>query len=101
MSNTLLVFATRWGASAETATIIAAILREKFSFTVDVINLKKTKEAIDLEKYANVIIGSSIAYERWTKEAKAFLANDFSEKKVAVFVCALHYSRRYLENVFE
>ena len=34
------------------------------------------------------MIGSSIAYDRWTKEAKKFLIKDFTDKRVAVFVCS-------------
>ncbi|MFX1512160.1 MAG: flavodoxin domain-containing protein [Promethearchaeota archaeon] len=88
MHKILIAYGTRRGVTAETASIIADILREKFSHTVDIIDLKKQKGEIELGKYQNVIIGSSIAYDRWTKEAKKFLLNDFTDKRVAVFVCS-------------
>ena len=55
---------------------------------MDIYNLKKTKKEINWDQYENFIIGSSIAYNRWTKEAKKFLSHEFNEKKIAIFVCS-------------
>jgi menaquinone-dependent protoporphyrinogen oxidase len=86
--KTLIAYGTRRGITAETASIIADILRDKFSHTIDVINVKKVKKEVNLDQYEAFIVGSSIAYDRWTKEAKKFLTNDFANKKVAFFVCS-------------
>jgi len=92
MQKTLIVFGTRKGASEETAEVIATILRDKYSLSVDVFDakkdLKKKKVTLDLTQYQAIIIGSSIAIGRWTNEAKNFLKNNLTDKDVFVFVCS-------------
>ena len=88
MSKTLIAYGTRRGMTAETALIIADILRDKFSHIVDVVDIKKGKKVVKLDQYQVIVVGSSIAYDRWTKEAKKFLTNDFTDKQVAIFVCS-------------
>ncbi|MFW9997451.1 MAG: flavodoxin domain-containing protein [Candidatus Odinarchaeota archaeon] len=86
MNSTLIVYGTRCGASREVAELIASVLRDKFSLKVEVVNIKKMKGKNALEDYENIIVGSSIACGKWTKQAERFLKNDFSDKKVAIFV---------------
>ena len=74
MSKTILVYATRWGATTETAKEIIKVLNEKFNINVDLVSLKdkKTKN-IDISSYDNVILGVSYAKFNWAKEGKEFL----------------------------
>ena len=98
MQKALIAYGTRRGATAETAKIIASILREEFALVVDEVDVKKEKEPINLDQYQNIIIGSSIAIGRWTKEAKRFLENDFADKQVFVFVLSGRAGKAIEEN---
>jgi menaquinone-dependent protoporphyrinogen IX oxidase len=86
MSDTAIIYGTKKGASAKTANVIANILQERYSLTADVFDVKKQKNEIKLENYVNLIIGSSITGGTWTKEIYEFMKNDFSGKKVFMFV---------------
>ena len=85
MSKTLMAYATRYGATAETATTIADVLRDKYSLTVDIIDLRKDR-SVDLDQYQNIILGVSVAKFRWARAGVNFLKNDLSDKKFFVFV---------------
>ena len=90
MTNTILVYATRWGATTETAQEIIRIIKDKFDVDIDLVNLKdrKTKNP-DITPYDNVILGVSVAKFRWAKEGKNFLKNNRDKlvnKKLFVFV---------------
>lgn len=97
MSKTLIVYGTRYGATAEVASEIANILRDEFKFNVDVVNLKD-KKIKDLSDYDNIIIGSGIKMNRWVSAAKRFLKSNFKGKKFAVFVCSRRAGERDLYN---
>ncbi|MFW9904322.1 MAG: flavodoxin domain-containing protein [Candidatus Thorarchaeota archaeon] len=93
MSKTILVYATRWGATEETAQEIKRVLNEKFNIEVDLTNLKdkekKENRNPDISPYENVIIGISVAKFRWAKEGKKFLQKNKTAllgKKLFVFV---------------
>jgi menaquinone-dependent protoporphyrinogen IX oxidase len=93
MSKTILVYATRWGATKETAQEIKNVLTKNFNIEVDFVNLKdkKNKENRnpDINVYENVILGVSVAKFRWAKEGKKFLERNkeiLSGKKLFVFV---------------
>jgi menaquinone-dependent protoporphyrinogen IX oxidase len=117
MSRTLIVYGTRFGATAKSSEIIAKVLSDKFNHDVEVANLAEQKGKIDLAPYDNIIIGSSIAYFSWKRRAKKFLRNDFTGKKLFVFItsAALTYAaleegdiekyekwkRRFLDNVIK
>lgn len=105
MSNTLLVYATRWGATTETAKEIIRIMKEKFNIEVDLVNLKdkKTKNP-DISSYENIILGVSVARFRWAKEGKKFLKNNQSAlkgKKLFVFVSSGGAGEAYQEKDLE
>jgi menaquinone-dependent protoporphyrinogen IX oxidase len=90
MNNTILVYATRWGATTETAKEIIRVIKEKYDIEVDLVNLKdkKTKNP-DISSYTNIILGVSVAKFRWAKEGKNFLKKNrkvLAEKKLFVFV---------------
>ena len=90
MMKTLIVYATRHGATAGTAEEIAKILRQE-SFEVKVVNAKEEKIK-DISEYELVIVGSGLQMFRWTSEAEDFLKkfrNDLANKKVALFVSSM------------
>ena len=86
MSKTLIAYGTRFGATAKSSEVIAKVLKEKFSHEVEVVKLSSKTEDVDLSVFNNVIVGSSVAMFSWTKRAKKFLKNDFSGKKLFVFI---------------
>ncbi|MFX0173191.1 MAG: flavodoxin domain-containing protein [Candidatus Hodarchaeota archaeon] len=90
MNKTILVYATRWGATKETAKEIIRILNNKYQLEIDLVNLKekKTKNP-DIAPYKNIILGVSVAKFRWAKEGKNFLKKQncyFKEKSICVCV---------------
>ncbi|MCG3226063.1 MAG: hypothetical protein H7645_04030 [Candidatus Heimdallarchaeota archaeon] len=96
MSKTLIVYGTRFGATEKSSEVIAKTLKEDYNHEVDVVKLSNQSENVDLTSYENIIIGSSVAMFSWTKRPKKFLKNDFSGKKVFVFVssAALTYQAK-------
>jgi len=87
MSKTLIIYGTRYGATAEVAQEIAKIFKEQFSLPVELIDLYKQKIK-DVFGYDNIVLGSGIKTGRWTGRAKRFLKKNFEGKKLAVFVCS-------------
>ena len=88
MMKALLVYGTRYGATADTSEIIADVLRQK-GFEVRVVDAKKGKVQ-SISEFELVIVGSGIKFGRWTKEPERFLGKfqkELSKKKVALFVC--------------
>ncbi|MHA1302261.1 MAG: flavodoxin domain-containing protein [Candidatus Heimdallarchaeaceae archaeon] len=89
MSKTLIVFGTRFGATAEVGVKIASILRAEFNLDVNVFDLStRTIKNLDISEYDNIVIGSGIKMGRWVSATKKFLKHDFEGKKVAVFICS-------------
>ncbi|MHA2423391.1 MAG: flavodoxin domain-containing protein [Candidatus Thorarchaeota archaeon] len=89
--NVLIAFGTRKGATADTARVIAEILRDDFAMNVEILDLKKDKKkrkSLEIENYDVVFVGSSIVMGKWTKEAKSFLKTDFGDCKIIVFISA-------------
>jgi len=115
MSKTLIAFGTRYGATHKSSEVIAKVLKEKFNHEVELVKLSSETENIDFSSFDNVIVGTSVAMFSWTKRAKKFLKNDFSGKKLFVFIssAALTYAalekgemekyakhkKRFLDNV--
>ena len=87
MSKTLIVYGTRYGATAEVAKEIARILKDQYDLSVQLINLSE-KKIKDVSGYDNIVLGSGIKMGRWTGKAKRFLKKNFEGKKLAVFVCS-------------
>jgi menaquinone-dependent protoporphyrinogen oxidase len=88
MTQALIVYGTRHGATASTSETIADILRNE-GFDVGVVNAKKDKVK-DITEYELVIVGSGIRIGRWTGEPEKFLKKfqkELRKKKVAIFVC--------------
>jgi len=88
MAKALIVYGTRYGATASTSEEIAEVLHQE-GFDVRVVNAKKDK-VHDITEYDLVIVGSGIQVNRWTKEPEKFLKKfqkELAKKKVALFVC--------------
>ena len=87
MIKALVVYGTRYGATASTSEIIADLLREE-RFEVRVVNAKEDKVQ-SISEYELIIVGSGIKMGRWTKEPEKFLKKfqkELAEKKLALFV---------------
>ena len=88
MINALVVYGTRYGATADTSEVIADVLRQE-GFEVRVVDAKKDKVQ-SISEFDLIIVGSGIKMGKWTKEPEKFLGEfqkELSKKKVALFVC--------------
>lgn len=88
MTKALIVYGTRYGATASTSEAIAKILRQE-GLDVRVVNTKEDK-VHDITDYELVIVGSGIQIGKWTKEPEKFLKKfqkELAKKKVTLFVC--------------
>ncbi len=99
MSKTILAYVTRYGATTETAKEIARVLKESFHIDVDLVDIKANKK-LDISSYETVRLGVSVAKFRWAKEGKKFLKNDFSGKKLFVFVSSGTAGEAYQQKDF-
>jgi len=87
MTKALIVYGTRYGATASTSEEIAKILRKE-GFDVRVVNAKEEKMR-DISDFELVVVGSGMQIDRWTGEAEDFLKKfkkQLTKKKVALFV---------------
>ena len=88
--KTLIVYGTRYGATAGTSDEIAKVLREQ-GFDVTVINAKNEK----IKSVSNcelVIVGSGMRMGKWTDEADDFLKKfqkELRQKKLAIFASTM------------
>lgn len=83
----LIVYGTRYGATAGTSEEIAKVLRDE-GFDVRVVNVKEEK-VDDISEYGLIVVGSGMQVEKWTKEPEKFLKKfqkELAKKKVAIFV---------------
>ncbi|MDD5082325.1 MAG: flavodoxin domain-containing protein [Dehalococcoidales bacterium] len=83
----LIVYGTRFGATASTSGEIAGVLRDE-GIEVRVVDAKKEKVK-DISEYDMVIVGSGMMIHRWAKEPEKFLEKfqkELAKKKVALFV---------------
>ena len=90
MMKTLIVYGTRYGATAGTAEEIAKILRGE-GFDVKVVNAKEEKIK-DITPYELIIVGTGVAMGRWTGEVEDFLKKhekELAQKKLALFVSSM------------
>lgn len=86
-NKTLVVYATKGGATFEAADLIAKTLREKCGFEVDVVNLRKQANP-DITKYTNIVVGGGVRAGKVYKETAEFMKQDLSGKQVAIFICS-------------
>ena len=87
MSKALIVYGTRYGATANTSEVIADTLRQ-VGYEVRIVDAKKERVQ-SIGEFDLIIVGSGIQMGKWTKEPEEFLKkhqNELSKKKVALFV---------------
>jgi menaquinone-dependent protoporphyrinogen oxidase len=87
MAKALIVFGTRYGATASTSEIIADVLRGE-GFDVKVVDAKKEKVQ-GIGEFDLVLVGSGIAMGKWIGEAEGFIKKhreELAAKKLALFV---------------
>lgn len=98
----LIVYGTRYGATASTSEEIAKVLQEQ-GLEVKIVNAKKEK-VTDISPYDLIIVGSGMQMGKWTNEPENFL-NQFQEelakKKVAIFVSSAAQALMEYENKTE
>ena len=88
--KTLLVYGTRYGATAGTSEEIAKVLSAE-KFDVKVVNVKEEKIS-DISPYELIIVGTGIQMARWVGEVEDFLKKhqkELAQKKVALFVSTM------------
>jgi len=86
----LIIYGTRYGATASTSEEIAKILQSE-GLEVKVINAKEEKIK-DISPYGLIIVGSGMQFGRWAGEAEDFLKRfqkEFAPKKVALFISTM------------
>jgi len=86
----LIVYGTRYGATAATSEEIGKILREE-GFEVKIANVKEEKIK-DISEYDLVVVGSGMQMGKWVGEAEDFLnrfQKEFEKKKLAIFVSTM------------
>jgi menaquinone-dependent protoporphyrinogen oxidase len=87
MTKALIVYGTRYGATANTSEVIADTLRQ-VGYEVRIANAKKDKVQ-SISEFDLIIVGSGIQMGKWTKEPEEFLKKyqtELSTKKLALFV---------------
>jgi menaquinone-dependent protoporphyrinogen oxidase len=93
MTKALIVYGTRYGATAATSEEIADVFRQE-GLDVKVVNLKDEKVK-DISDYDLVVVGSGIRIKKWTKEPEKFLKRfqkELANKKTAIFIsCGANY----------
>lgn len=93
MTKALIVYGTRYGATAMTSEEIADVFRQE-GLDVKVVNLKDEKIK-DISDYELVVVGSGIKIKKWTKEPEKFLKKyqkELANKKTAIFIsCGANY----------
>ncbi len=88
MGKTLIAYQTLYGSTREAAREMAVVLELEFNQQVDLFRLVKNGEQPNIQDYDNIIIGSCIFHGKWGHAAEEFLANNFADKRVAVYICA-------------
>jgi menaquinone-dependent protoporphyrinogen oxidase len=88
MVQALIVYGTRYGATADTSEVIADVLRQE-GFEVRSVNAKEEK-ITSIDEYDLIVVGSGIRMGRWAGEPDNFLKKyqrELAGKKLALFVC--------------
>jgi menaquinone-dependent protoporphyrinogen oxidase len=87
MTKALIVYGTRYGATANTSEVIADKLRQE-SYEVRIVNAKKDKLQ-SISEFDLIIVGSGIQMGKWTSEPEDFIKKhqkELATKKLALFV---------------
>jgi menaquinone-dependent protoporphyrinogen IX oxidase len=86
-NKTLIAYQTKLGAAEETARKIAQVLRAKYNFEVDLVDLKE-QGAPDLAQYRNIVVGGGVMGGRIYGKVLKLLESDLTGKRVAFFTCS-------------
>jgi menaquinone-dependent protoporphyrinogen oxidase len=87
VSKALIVYGTRYGATANTSEVIADTLRQ-VGYEVKIVDAKKDKVQ-SISEFDLIVVGSGIQMGKWTNEPEEFLKryqNELSKKTLALFV---------------
>jgi menaquinone-dependent protoporphyrinogen oxidase len=88
--KTLIVYGTRYGATASTSEEIAKVLRGE-GLDVKVVNAKEEKIK-DISEYDLIVVGSGMQMFKWTGDAEDFLKKfqkELTRKKLAIFISSM------------
>ncbi|MFX0185899.1 MAG: flavodoxin domain-containing protein [Candidatus Hodarchaeota archaeon] len=88
MYSILIVYASRYGSTAEIAQEIAETL-ESNEMIAEMIDLRDGMKISTLDEYHGILVGSGIRMGRWTKEAFNFLKNNkeiLKTKPLGIFI---------------
>ena len=85
--KTLVAYASKSGATEESARKIADVLRSKFQLEVNFVDLS-VQNISDCSQYQNIVVGGGVRAGKVYGKALKCLENDFTNKKVAFFVSA-------------
>jgi Flavodoxin len=86
--NTAIIFATKYGSTAEVARRLASVFNEK----ADLFDIAKDRIP-SLDPYETVIIGGSVYMGRIQKKLRSYLETSRQEllsKRVGLYLCAAH-----------
>jgi menaquinone-dependent protoporphyrinogen oxidase len=87
MAKALVVYGTRYGATANTSEVIADTLRQ-VGYEVKIVDAKKEKVQ-SISEFDLIIVGSGIQMGKWTSEPENFIKKhqkELANKKLALFV---------------
>jgi menaquinone-dependent protoporphyrinogen oxidase len=85
LKKTLIACANKSGATEQVAKVIEEVPKETPGLEVELANLRK--DSPNIAQYENIIVGAGVCAGKVYSEALDFLNQDFSNKKVAFFVC--------------
>ena len=87
MDKALIVYGTRYGATANTSEVIADTLRQ-LGYEVKIVGAKKEKLQ-SISEFDLIIVGSGIQMGKWTSDPEDFIKKfqkEITTKKLALFV---------------
>jgi menaquinone-dependent protoporphyrinogen oxidase len=87
MTKALIVYGTRYGATANTSEVIADTLKQ-VGYEVKIIDAKKEKVQ-SISEFDLIIVGSGIQMGKWTSEPEEFIKKhqkELTTKKIGLFV---------------
>ncbi len=87
MSKALIVYGTRYGATANSSEVIADTLRQ-VGYEVKIVDARKEKVQ-NISEFDLIIVGSGIQMGKWTSEPEDFIKKyqkELAMKKLALFV---------------
>ncbi|MCL2610553.1 MAG: flavodoxin domain-containing protein [Defluviitaleaceae bacterium] len=86
MIKTLIIYATKYGCTAD----CASYLKTKLQGDVTLVDLNKATEQVELDKFDTIIIGGSIYVGKASRKLREFCENNIeslTKKKIGIFLC--------------